>query len=178
MNPIKFKPEAQQEFESYLTSYPKKLAALLPTLRLAEQEFGHLSDEVIHYVAGLLDLTPAKVLSVASFYTLLHTKPVGQHRILLCRNLSCFMAGAEGLLKFVEEKLGIKAGQTTPDGRFTLETAECLAACDLGPCLWMDGEYHGPMDAEKVNALLNSPSLEGRACGELVEPGQGEGGNK
>ena len=150
----KFSERAQREFETFLKHYPKKQAALLPTLRLAESEFGHLSDEVIHYVAGLLDLTPAKVWSVASFYTLLHTKPVGRHRLLLCRNLTCFMMGAEGIQKFVEEKLGCKAGETTVDGKFTVETAECLAACDLAPCMHLDGDYHGPLTPEKVEALF------------------------
>ena len=152
--PVAFSPDAQAEFQAILARYPVKRAATLPTLHLAQREFGWISPEVLAYVAGLLDLPPIKVHEVVTFYSMFHRQPVGKHLIECCATLPCALNGAEALLEHVERKLGIKAGQTTPDGRVTLKKAECMAACGGGPCLQVDGVYHEHMTVGKADQLL------------------------
>lgn len=149
-----FSPQALCEFQQILACYPTKRAATLPTLHLAQREFGWISPEVMGYVAGLLELAPIKVYEVVTFYTMFHQKPVGRHVIEACATLPCALNGAEALLEHLENKLGIKAGQTTKDGKVTLKKVECMAACGGAPCLQVDGTYHENLTAEKVDQLL------------------------
>ena len=151
---VAFPPDAQAEFQAILTRYPVKRAATLPVLHLAQREFGWISPEVLAYVAGLLELPPIKVYEVVTFYSMYHQKPVGRHLIECCATLPCALNGAEALLSHLESKLGVKAGQTTPDGRVTLKKAECMAACGGAPCLQVNGVYHENLTLEKADQLL------------------------
>lgn len=155
---LAFSPETQRKFEDMVLRYPQRKAALIPTLWLAQKEFGGwLSPEALAYVAKLVEVPPSKAYSVASFYTMFNLKPVGRYKIEVCRTLSCAMSGAYEIIGQLEQRLGIKLGETTPDGKFTLATQECLAACGYGPMLQINGEhYHESLDAAKLDALLAS----------------------
>jgi NADH-quinone oxidoreductase E subunit len=155
--PLQFSPQTKQQFDELVMRYPQKKAALLPALWLAQEEFGYLSPDALEYVATLLELPPSKAYAVASFYTMYNLKPVGKYKIEVCRTLSCAMAGAFEIIAHLENRLGIKLGETTPDGRFTLATQECLAACGYAPMLQINGKkYHEFLTADKVDELLAS----------------------
>ena len=151
---LAFSDEAMAEFERLCAQYPLRRSALIPTLQLAQEEFGYLSPGAIQYVADLLELSAMDVLSVTSFYEMLHTKPVGKRHLWVCQNLLCYMAGAEDVIRGLERKLGIRVGQVTPDGRFSLGRAECLGACDHAPMMWCDDNLHVDLTPEKLDALI------------------------
>ena len=148
----------RQEIDRWLTKYPpdRKRSAILTALRLAqEQNGGWLSIELMDAVADYLDLPKIAVYEVASFYTLLETKPVGKHKISVCNSISCMLNGAEKILAHLETRLGVKPGETTTDGMFTLKEVECLAACVGAPMLQIDTqEYHERLTPERVDQLL------------------------
>jgi NADH-quinone oxidoreductase subunit E len=152
---LEFSPETLKEFEAAVARYPKKEAAMLPVLYLAQREFGHLGPEAIEYVAKLMDQAPARVQGVVSFYTMYNMKPIGRHHIQVCRTLPCALRGAEEVTEFLKKKLGIDCGQTTPDGRFTLSEVECLASCGTAPMMQVNDEYYENLTEEKINALLD-----------------------
>src|SRR5574341_379586 len=133
--PLAFSPETLKTFEETVARYPKREAAMLPVLYLAQREFGHLGPEAIEYVAKLMDQAPARVHGVVSFYTLYNMKPVGRHHIQVCRTLPCALRGAEKVTRLLKKKLGIEPGQTTPDGRFPLSEVEGLASCGPAPMM-------------------------------------------
>jgi NADH-quinone oxidoreductase subunit E len=153
---VEFSPETFKKFEETLSRYPKKEAAMLPVLYLAQQEFGYLSAEAIEYVARLMDQSPAKVHGVVSFYTMYNMKPIGRHHIQVCRTLSCALAGAEKITGFIKNKLAIELGQTTADGRFTLSEVECLASCGTAPMMQINDDYYENLDEERVTEILDS----------------------
>jgi len=136
--------------------YPQRQSALLPALYVAQGEIGYVPDEALGEVAQLLDLPPAEVGSVASFYTMFYRHAVGKNILSLCTNLSCHLLGADTLAGYLSKKLGIGNGngETTPDGKFTLEFVECIGACDYAPAMLANGVLHGPMTTEKVDMLL------------------------
>jgi NADH-quinone oxidoreductase subunit E len=134
--------------------YPDKRGALLPVLHLAQETFGHVSLEVEEYVARLFDLSPAHVHEVVTFYTLFHQAPVGRHVIAVCHNLSCHLAGARDILAHLKQRLGIDVGETTDDGRITLQSVECLCACEAAPMAQVDDRYELNLTPEKVDRLL------------------------
>ena len=153
---VEFSPEAFQKFEETVNRYPKKEAAMLPVLYLAQQEFGYLSPEAIDYVARLMGQSPARVHGVVSFYTMYNMKLIGRHHIQVCRTLSCALGGAEKITEFVKKKLAIELGQTTADGRFTLSEVECLASCGTAPMMQIDDDYYENLNEEKVTEILDS----------------------
>jgi NADH-quinone oxidoreductase subunit E len=134
--------------------YPDPRAALLPVLHMAQDTFGYLSLEVEEYVAGLFSLSPAHVHEVVTFYTLYFQKPKGRHVLAVCHNLSCHLAGAKTIIEHLERRLGIEAGETTPDGRVTLQSVECLCACERAPMMQVDDRYEFDLTPEKVDRLL------------------------
>ncbi|HEY7585796.1 MAG TPA: NADH-quinone oxidoreductase subunit NuoE [Candidatus Deferrimicrobiaceae bacterium] len=152
---VAFSDTARRELEAILSRYPDKEAAILPALHLAQREFGYVSDEAIVYVAGLLGFTPARIEGVATFYTMYNRKPVGKYHVQVCRNISCSLMGAEHLIEHVSKKLGIKPGETTPDGRFTLSKAECLGSCGTAPVMQVNDDYHEELTEEKIDVLLD-----------------------
>ena len=152
---LEFSPETLKQFEATVARYPKKEAAMLPVLYLAQREFGHLGAEAIEYVAKLMDQAPARVQGVVSFYTMYNMKPIGRHHIQVCRTLPCALRGAEEVTEFLKKKLGIECGQTTPDGRFTLSEVECLASCGTAPMMQVNDDYYENLTEETINALLD-----------------------
>jgi NADH-quinone oxidoreductase subunit E len=153
---LEFSPDTFKKFEQTVARYPKKEAAMLPVLYLAQQEFGYLGQEAIEYVAKLMDQSPARVEGVVSFYTMLNMKPIGRHHIQVCRTLSCALAGSEKVTQLIKSKLGIELGQTTRDGRFTLSEVECLASCGTAPMMQINDDYYENLNEEKVTAILDS----------------------
>lgn len=151
---VAFSAEQLAEVRELQGRYPDRRAALLPVLRLAQETFGHISPEVEVYVGELFDLSPAHVHEVVTFYTLFFTRPVGRHVLAVCHNLSCTLLGAEDVLAYLQERLGIEPGETTPDGRVTLLRVECLCACEMAPMMQVDDEYVGPLDRASVDRIL------------------------
>jgi NADH-quinone oxidoreductase E subunit len=153
---LEFSPEAYKKFEETVGRYPKKEAAMLPVLYLAQEEFGYLSPEAIQYVARLMGQSPAQVTGVVSFYTMLNMKPIGRYHIQVCRTLPCALRGAEKLTSFLEKVLGIEVGQTTENGRFTLSEVECLASCGTAPMMQINDDYYESLTEEKTAEILGS----------------------
>lgn len=141
-----------------LARYPeaRERSAVMPLLRLAQEREGYVTAGALDEIAEILGLSSAEVLAVASFYSTYHLKPKGRHVISVCHNLACSMMGAEEILEHLEGTLGVGSeGETTPDGAFTLERAECLATCDIAPCVQVDYDLMVPkVTPASVDALL------------------------
>ncbi|MEK6779130.1 MAG: NADH-quinone oxidoreductase subunit NuoE [Candidatus Deferrimicrobiota bacterium] len=152
---VAFSESTRREFEGLLSRYPDKEAVILPALYLAQREFGYVSDEAIVYIADLVGVPPARIEGVATFYTMYNRKPVGKYHVQICRNISCSLLGAEHLIEHVSKRLGIKPGETTPDGKFTLSKAECLGSCGTAPVMQVNDDYHEDLTQEKIDALLD-----------------------
>lgn len=160
--PVVFSAAAQAELERLLTRYPTREAVVIPALWLAQREFGWISAEVIALVSSLCGVAPSHVYGVVSFYTMFHRRPRGRFHLQLCTNLSCQLRGAEHVLDCLREKLGIELGGTTPDGLFSLDEVECLAACELAPVLQVtetrreeNDSFVGPLDEEAARLLID-----------------------
>ncbi|HEU4523254.1 MAG TPA: NAD(P)H-dependent oxidoreductase subunit E [Thermoanaerobaculia bacterium] len=151
---VEFPPEVKEKFEWILTRYPTKEAALLPTLHLVQQTWGWISPEAVHYVSELLDLSPATIFGVVSFYDMYNQKPVGKYYLKVCTNLSCMVTRAYDLYEHLCDKLDVKPGETTKDGRFTVGEVECLGSCNTAPVVQVNNEYHENMSIERMNELL------------------------
>jgi NADH-quinone oxidoreductase subunit E len=140
--------------------YPqgRQKSGLLPILHRVQEEYGWLSTEAMNAVAGYLQLNPIEVYEVASFYTMFHLRPVGKYVLEVCRTGPCCLVGAETLLQYLQRKLNIGIGETTPDGLFTLKTVECLASCGTGPVLQIGPEYlyHEQLTEQKLDQLIDS----------------------
>jgi len=150
-----FSDTTLRELEAIRARYPDKEAAILPALHLAQREFGYVSDEAIVVLADLLGFTPARIEGVATFYTMYNRKPVGRYHVQICRNISCSLLGAEHLIEHVSKKLGVKPGETTPDGKFTLTAVECLGSCGTAPVMQVNDDYHESLTEETIDALLD-----------------------
>ena len=144
----------ERELADILTRYPTKMAACIPLLHLCQEQNGFIDDDVVTFVAHRLDLSPAHVKGVVTFYTLFNQHKVGKHQVWICRTLPCALRGANEMLHHCEKKLGIHSGETTADGKITLRTAECLAACGGAPMMQVDKDYHENLTPERVDALL------------------------
>lgn len=154
--PVGFSTEQLAEVRRLQALYPDKRGALLPVLHLAQDMFGYVSLEVEEYVASLFLLSPAHVHEVVTFYTLYFQQPKGRHVVAVCHNLSCHLAGARPLLAHIEARLGIEAGQTTDDGRITLQAVECLCACEAAPMMQVDDRYELNLTPDKVDRILEA----------------------
>lgn len=153
---LEFSQETLKKFQETVSRYPKKEAAMLPVLYLAQEEFGYLSPEAIDYIAKVMELPPAHVYGVVTFYTMLNMKPIGRHHIQVCRTLPCALMGSEKITTLLKAKLGIHVGETTPDGRFTLSEVECLASCGTGPMMQINNDYYENLSEEKVEEILQA----------------------
>jgi NADH-quinone oxidoreductase subunit E len=147
-------PDRERKLQEILERYPTRMAATLPLLHLCQEQEGHVSEDVIDFVTRRLDLPPAHVKGVVTFYTLFNQHPVGEHQVWVCRTLSCALRGSEAILHHCEKRLGIEPGQTTRDGKVTLRTAECLASCGTGPMMQVDKDYHENLTTEAVDQIL------------------------
>ncbi|UCD84051.1 MAG: NADH-quinone oxidoreductase subunit NuoE [Deltaproteobacteria bacterium] len=151
---MEFSKETRKKFEQVLQRYPRKEAALLPTLYLAQEEFGYLSAEVVQYVAELMEIPAPRVYGVATFYTMFNKEPVGRYHIQVCSNVSCALRGVEQLVEYLKEKLKINVGETTPDKKFTLSTVECLGFCDNSPAMQINDDYYSDLTRDKIDEIL------------------------
>lgn len=148
-------PENVQRALDTIALYPQKRSALIPLLHLAQEQDGWLTEEAMAHVAELLDLTPAEVYGTASFYDMFFTEPVGTHLVSVCTNIACLLGGGYELLEHAEKSLGIRAGGTTADGRFTLEEVECIALCGDAPCLAVNWRFFGNMTPQRFDGLTD-----------------------
>lgn len=156
---ISFSSEQLQEVARLVSRYPaeRQKSALIPVLHLAQNSFGGwLSKEVMDYVAGLLSLQPIEVYEVASFYSMFNLQPVGKNLLEVCQTGPCMLNGSESIIAYIYEKLGIRPGQTTADGLFTLKTVECLGACGYAPMLQLGEHYREHLTKEKIDALIEA----------------------
>ena len=152
---LSFSRGTRDDLERLLTRYPTKQAALLPTLWLAQREWGWISREAVDYVAALLELSPAFVWGVVTFYTMYNRAPVGVHLIQVCTSISCHLNGAGEVYTECRKRLGgLKPGETTPDGKFTVVEVECLAQCDKAPAVMVNDDDHFVITVDKLDAFL------------------------
>lgn len=152
---VEFSQETLKEFNEILKRYPTKRAASLPALHLARREFGYISDEAIEYVAKLIELTPAELTNVVSFYSMFYRMPMGRYVIQVCHTLSCSLLGAADIVEHFSRKLGIKPGETTEDNKFSLVKVECLGSCGTAPVFRINDVYYEGLTLEKIDELLN-----------------------
>ena len=156
---IQFTQETEQLMRNIIRRYPEGLhkSALLPLLHIAQAESdGWLSVPVMDKVAEILNIQPIEVYEVASFYTMFHLKPVGKCLIEVCRTSSCWLRGANDIVSFIEDRLQIKDGETTPDGKFTLRTVECLGSCGTAPMLQIGEKFYEDMTLQKVEDIIEA----------------------
>ncbi|MEO8147974.1 MAG: NAD(P)H-dependent oxidoreductase subunit E [Bacteroidia bacterium] len=164
-NNIKFSDESLALVNKIISRYPadKSKSSLLPILHVAQAEFdGWLSAPVMDYVASILKIQPIEVYEVASFYSMYNLKPVGKCTLEICRTSSCWLLGAEDIIRHIEKRLGIKEGETTPDGMFTIKTVECLGSCGTAPMLQCGAQFHENLTLEKVDTLIDNLRSEGK----------------
>ncbi len=140
--------------QDVIALYPERRSAIIPALRLAQEQHGWLSEEAFDEVADAIGFTPAYCKSVASFYDMFRLRPGGRHEICVCTNVSCALVGAADTLRAFERELGIAAGETTQDGLFSLKTVECYGGCGWGPVVSVDERYHEPLPSEEVSGLI------------------------
>lgn len=153
---IQFPENLLIEVGRIISQFPegKQKSALIRVLHIAQAHFGYLSTPVMDYVARLLHILPIEVYEVATFYSMYDTQPVGKVKLEVCRTGPCMIEGAESIVAYIEKKLGIKDGETTADGIFTLKTVECLGACGYAPMLQAGEKFHEHLTEEKVDQLI------------------------
>ena len=155
---VKFSEAQLAEVKRLVARYPegKQKSALLPVLHLAQDSFGGwLSTETMDYVAELLSITPIEVYEVATFYSMYNIKPVGKYMFEVCQTGPCMLRGSDDIIAYIEKTLGIKPGETTTDGLFTLKTVECLGACGYAPMMQLGKHYREHLTKEKVDAIID-----------------------
>jgi NADH-quinone oxidoreductase subunit E len=149
---------SRAEIDRWIAKYPpdRKQAAVLAALRVAqEQNGGWLSVELIEAVAEYLEMPPVAVEEAATFYTMFDLKPVGRHKVCVCTNIACQLNGSDRIMNHLQKRLGVKPGETTVGGKFTLKEVECLGACGGAPMMMVDRTYHENLTPEKVDEILN-----------------------
>lgn len=151
---LEFTPQSKQMIDRLLGRYPNKQAALLPVLHVAQEQFGYVSGEAMDLVARTLDLPVAHVYGVVTFYTMFHREKSGSNELLVCTNVACMLRGGYDVLHHIEKRLGIRAGESTPDGCFRLVEEECLAACANAPMMICGTDYFLDLDEKKVDEIL------------------------
>jgi NADH-quinone oxidoreductase, E subunit len=151
-----FSPAVEAEIDRHLAKYPVKRSAILPLMFIVQRERGYLDPPGVSYLAKRLSLRITDIWEVATFYSMLHTKPIGRYHIQVCRTLSCKILGADKITQYCSDKLGIKPGETTADGRFSLSEVECLGSCGTAPMFQINFYYHENLTPEKVDDILAS----------------------
>jgi len=150
-----FSPELLAAIRDTVGRYPERRAALLPVLHLVQNALGHVSPDSEREVAGLLGLEPVQVREATTFYSMIRPEPAGRFHLQVCVNLTCSLLGGRSLVDLLQERIGLKPGGRTADGLFSLAVMECLGACEQAPCLMVNEERYGNMDADKLSALLD-----------------------
>ena len=149
--------QSRAEIDRWVKKYPEdqKRSAVMAALRIVQdQNNGYLTNELMDAVAEYLEMPPIAVYEVATFYSMYELEPVGRHKICVCTNISCMLCGSDNIVQHLTDKLGIKLGETTPDGRFTLKEVECLGACVEAPMFQIGDTYYGNLNAEIIDKIL------------------------
>ena len=165
MSNLSFSESSLALIKKMISRYPegKQKSALIPVLHIAQAEFdGWLSSEVMDYVASILSIQPVEVYEVASFYSMFNLKPVGKCVIEVCRTSSCWLHGAEDVIRHLENKLNIKVGETTSDGMFTLKSVECLGSCGTAPMMQVGADFYENLSLQKVDQLVDQFRTDGK----------------
>lgn len=151
----RFTPANVGVAEEIIARYPRPKSALIPLLHLAQEQDGYVADDAMVHIAELVGVTPAEVVGTCSFYEMFKREPVGEYVVNVCTNIACMLLGGEELLHHLEHELGIKTGSTTPDGKFTIEDVECIAACTEAPCLQVNYRYFTNLTNEDASKLID-----------------------
>lgn len=151
---MKLNENVKKEILALQKQYPEKRSALIPALHLAQNQVGYLPIELQQEVADLFGLDLNEVHAVVTFYDMFHEEPMGKHLIHICKNASCMLRGADGVIDALCKKLGISLGETTKDGKYSVIGCECLAACDKAPMALVDEKVVGPLSENNLDALL------------------------
>ncbi|HWB87144.1 MAG TPA: NADH-quinone oxidoreductase subunit NuoE [Bryobacteraceae bacterium] len=146
--------EEQKEIEAEFPHYPTREAVCIDAMQIVQRHRGWVSDDALHDIGELLGMSPADLDGVATFYNLIFRKPVGRHVVYLCDSVSCWIMGASRQAQHLAERLGVRLGETTADGRFTVLPIVCLGACDHAPVLMIDNDTHLDVDVEKIDRIL------------------------
>jgi NADH-quinone oxidoreductase subunit E len=149
------------DIDSEISHAPAKRTTTIEALRIVQRERGWVSDEAVKDIAEYLEMTPDEVDSVATFYNMIFRQPVGKHVIFVCESISCWVMGYEGIRQKLEQKLGIKAGETTRDGMFTILPVDCLGACNRAPVMVVDEKLHGNLSDGDIDKILDDIRREG-----------------
>jgi NADH-quinone oxidoreductase subunit E len=154
MSQFVFNTLNESKFNALLERYPDKRSLMLPSLWMVQYQEGWISLEAMRFIASKLECSPMEVYSVASFYTMFQLQPIGKYHIQLCRTLSCMLCGSKTLQEHLQQRLGIKAGETSKDGQFTLSLVECLGSCGTAPCMRINDDYVENLTIEKLDELF------------------------
>jgi len=146
----------KETFDRLIARYPLKRSAIVPLLLFAQDEIGYISDEAIEEIARRVGVRPIEVIEDISYYSMLRRQPIGRYNLQVCTNISCLLRGGDEILQHCSKKLGIGHKQTTPDGMFSLEEAECLGACCGAPAMQVNYEYYENLTPEKVDTLIEA----------------------
>ncbi len=155
VEPATFSPAVEAEIDRHLAKYPVMRSAILPLMFIVQRERGYLDPPGVLYLANRLKLRVTDIWEVATFYSMIHTEPVGKYHIQVCKTLSCKIMGAGKVTEHCSKKLGIKVGETTADGRFTLSEVECLGSCGTAPMFQLNFDYHENLTPEKIDQILD-----------------------
>ncbi len=147
---------ACKQIEDLISKYPQKRSALIPSLHLVQKELGYISQDTMREVAEIFEISPNEVHEVTSFYTMFHRNPVGKYVLQVCTNISCQLCNAEDIMAHLTKKLGIKPGETSADGKYTLLEVECLGSCGTSPVVQINDDYHEELTPEKLDKILDS----------------------
>jgi len=151
-----FSAEVEAEIDRHLAKYPVMRSAILPLMFIVQRERGYLDPPGVSYLAKRLNLRITDIWEVATFYSMIHTKQIGKYHIQVCKTLSCKLLGSDRITRYCAKKLGIKVGETTADGRFSLSEVECLGSCGTAPMFQVNFDYHENLTTEKVDQILDS----------------------
>ena len=154
--PATFSPEVEAEIDRHLAKYPVRRSAILPLMFIVQRERGYLDPAGVLYLANRLNLRITDIWEVATFYSMIYTDPVGKYHIHVCKTLSCKIRGSQTITDHCSMKLGIKPGETTADGRFSLSEVECLGSCGTAPMFQLNFDYHENLTPEKVDQILDT----------------------
>ncbi len=156
--PATFSPEIEAEIDRHLAKYPVMRSAILPLMFIVQRERGYLDSPGVLYLANRLGLRVTDIWEVATFYSMIHTEPVGKYHIQICKTLSCKIMGEPKITEHVCRKLGIKPGETTPDGKFTVSLVECLGSCGTAPMFQIGFDFHENLTTDRVDEILEGLS--------------------
>ncbi len=155
---FKFTPQNIERINKEIAKYPKKQAAVMAALYIAQEQNGYITNEVMQEVASLLEMTHEDVLGVVTFYTMYFQKPIGKHHIQVCTNVSCMLRGGYEVWKQVKDKFGLENMGVTADQKFSIEEVECLGSCGTAPMIAINEDYYENLTKEKVDEILNNLS--------------------